>query len=158
MNIQETEAYLLYEYAVYPRRNIVVGPIRTQQIEPKVMDVLCVMMARRGEVLSRDELIATIWGSRIGGDERLTRAISQLRKAFDDDAKSPRFIETVPKRGYRLICPVAVEPAGPPSAENAVSTASKAGGDNYFVLGKKMTFAAAAVGVLILLFTVTQLI
>ena len=112
MNIQETESYLLYEFAVYPRRNVIVGPTKTHQIEPKVMDVLSVLMARRGDVLSREELIATVWGSNVGGDERLTRAISQLRKAFLDSAKSPRFIETVSKRGYRLVCPVAVERQG----------------------------------------------
>ncbi len=112
MNLQETEAYLLYEFTVYPRRNVIVGPIQTHQIEPKVMDVLCALMVRHGDVLSRDQLIATVWGGSVGGDERLTRAISQLRKAFIDDAKSPRFIETVSKRGYRLVCPVAVEQSG----------------------------------------------
>lgn len=112
MNVGETDVYLLYEFAVYPRRNVIVGPIETHQIEPKVMDVLSVLMARRGDVLSREELIAAVWAGSHGGDERLTRAISQLRKAFLDSVKSPRFIETVPKRGYRLVCPVAVEPKG----------------------------------------------
>ena len=60
---------------------------------------------RCGGVVTREELIATVWGD-AGSDERLTRAISLLRKALDDDTASPRFIETISKRGYRLAAPL----------------------------------------------------
>src|SRR4029453_13533389 len=56
--------------------------------------------------LSGKEHIGRIWGVEFGGDESLTRAISQLRKLFGDTREEPRVIETIAKRGYRLIPPV----------------------------------------------------
>lgn len=75
------------------------------------MDVLCALMEEPGAVLSRDDLLDKVWRRSHGGEERLTRAISQLRKALADDSRSPRYIETVPKRGYRLVGSVSEETA-----------------------------------------------
>ncbi|MDP9421603.1 MAG: winged helix-turn-helix domain-containing protein [Pseudomonadota bacterium] len=96
-------------YLIDPQRNRVTGPGGETALQPKVIDVLCVLSERHGEVLSRDKLIDQVWGKEFGADESLTRAISQLRKVFDDTRGEPRIIETISKRGYRLIArPVAV--------------------------------------------------
>ena len=79
------------------------------QIEPKIMQVLAALAARAGEVVTRDELIATVWSGVFVTDDVLHRAIRELRRVFDDDPDRPRVIETIRKRGYRLIA--AVEPA-----------------------------------------------
>ncbi|MAK62766.1 MAG: hypothetical protein CMK09_17490 [Ponticaulis sp.] len=71
-------------------------------IEPKVMQVLCELAARPGEVVGRQHMIETIWQVSYGGDESLTRAISILRKTLGEGEASRRLIETVPRRGYRL--------------------------------------------------------
>jgi DNA-binding winged helix-turn-helix (wHTH) protein len=58
------------------------------------------------ETVSKEELIRTVWGDAFVTDDVLTRCISELRKALDDDSKQPRVIETIPKRGYRILLEV----------------------------------------------------
>src|ERR1044071_1128055 len=91
------------EHVVDPTRNRMTGPAGETALQPKVIDVLCAFAARPHEVLSRAELIDTVWGKEFGADESLTRAISQLRKAFGDTRDVPQVIETISKRGYRLM-------------------------------------------------------
>lgn len=76
-------------------------------VEPKVLDVLERLIAHDGEVVEREALIDEVWGVSHGGDERLSRAISLLRKALGDDARNHRYIQTIPKRGYRLVAGIA---------------------------------------------------
>jgi len=91
------DAFQVADRTVFPLRNRVLGPKGEVHLEPRVMDTLCALAARGGEVMSRDSLISAVWGVRYGGDESLTRAVSILRKAL-----GPAAIETVAKRGYRL--------------------------------------------------------
>jgi len=114
--------FRLDAYLVDPKRNRIASQAGEIALQPKVIDVLCALADRQGEVLSRSELIDLVWGKEFGADESLTRAISQLRKAFDDTRGEPRIIETIPKRGYRLI--VAPESAG--SAEGTPSRRRRA--------------------------------
>lgn len=97
------QSFRLGEFEADPRRNRITGPAGETSLQPKVMDVLCALAAHPGQVLSRIELIDQVWGKEFGADESLTRAISQLRRAFGDTRDVPRIIETIPKRGYRLI-------------------------------------------------------
>lgn len=91
------------------------------------MQVLCTLAMRQGVVVTRDELIAAVWAKSFGADESLTRAISILRRTFEDSRGTPALIETVPKRGYRLIAPVEPE-AGrvPPEPSLALSRPRRA--------------------------------
>lgn len=73
------------------------------------MQVLVFLADRQDEVLSREEIHESVWEGTIVSDEVLTNAIRELRKSLGDDAKEPQFIQTVPKKGYRLIAPVVVE-------------------------------------------------
>lgn len=88
-----------------------------QIVEPKILDVLRVLADRQGQVVTREELIDQVWGVKVGGDERLTRSISLLRKAVGDRRGEHRHIETIPKRGYRLI--TGVLPDGPQPVNDA---------------------------------------
>jgi DNA-binding winged helix-turn-helix (wHTH) protein/TolB-like protein/Tfp pilus assembly protein PilF len=76
------------------------------RIEPKAMDVLMLLADRVGRVVSREELFAAVWPGVVVGDEALTQTIIKLRKALGDNSRSPSYIETIAKRGYRLIAPV----------------------------------------------------
>lgn len=78
----------------------------TTQLEPKVMEVLEYLARRHGQVVSREELEAAVWLGRVVGYDAVTNAIIKLRKAFNDDPRHPRIIETLSKRGYRLVAPV----------------------------------------------------
>jgi TolB-like protein/DNA-binding winged helix-turn-helix (wHTH) protein len=91
---------------------------RSVKLEPKVMELLVYLAQRPGRVLSREELEQSIWTGTVVGYDALTSSIIKLRKALGDDSRHPRFIETVSKKGYRLIAPVgamttATEPAAP---------------------------------------------
>jgi len=83
-------------------------------IEPKVMDLLVLLAARPGQVVAHEEILNTLWPDTIVGDDTLARCVSKLRKAFDDDAKTPAYVETIAKRGYRLIADVELAPAQTP--------------------------------------------
>ena len=65
-------------------------------------------MAGKGEVITRDELIDTVWSGAAGADQSLNQAVSRLRSVLGDSPFEREFIETVPKRGYRLIADIAL--------------------------------------------------
>lgn len=95
------------DFLVRPRLNQVVKPTgRTARVQPKIMEVLVALAGRAGEVVTREELFATVWKETHVSEHALARAISALRKLFGDDRARPRFIETIPKTGYRLVAPV----------------------------------------------------
>jgi transcriptional activator of cad operon len=89
------------------------GPDGEQRVEPKVMDLLCLLAAHPGRVLSRERIMDALWPGLVVGDDALARTLSKLRQALGDDAKSPRYVETIAKRGYRLLAEV--EPVVPPT-------------------------------------------
>jgi len=90
-------------HRVEPSLNSVTGPAGTIRLEPKVMQVLVLLAEHAGQVIAKERLIQTVWPDTFVTDDVLTRAISELRRVFGDDAKESRFIQTIPKSGYRLI-------------------------------------------------------
>jgi len=79
---------------------------RVVQLEPKVMQVLVCLAQQPGEVVSKEELIRTVWNHTFVSEDVLTRSVSHLRKVFDDDPRHPLFIETISRKGYRLVATV----------------------------------------------------
>ena len=67
------------------------------------MAVLVELAAAKGAVVSKDALIDSVWNGSIISDHSVANAISDLRRALGDDTRNPRYIETIPKRGYRLL-------------------------------------------------------
>ncbi len=78
----------------------------THKLEPRVMTLLVVLAQQPGVVLSREELEAQVWSGMVVGYDALSSAMIKLRKALGDDPHHPQFIETISKKGYRLIAPV----------------------------------------------------
>ncbi|HUF78962.1 MAG TPA: winged helix-turn-helix domain-containing protein, partial [Thermoanaerobaculia bacterium] len=76
------------------------------------MALLVSLAERPGEVVSREELFETVWEGAFVGDEALTTAVYQLRRALGDDARRARYVETVSKGGYRLLAPLDPLPRG----------------------------------------------
>jgi TolB-like protein/DNA-binding winged helix-turn-helix (wHTH) protein/tetratricopeptide (TPR) repeat protein len=107
------------EWLVRPSLNQLSRGEIAVHLRPKVMDVLVLLAAHPGEVVSKEEIINAVWAKKFLGDAVLSRAVFELREAVGDDAQHPTFIETVAKRGYRLLAPVGppspaeVEPPGP---------------------------------------------
>jgi Tol biopolymer transport system component/DNA-binding winged helix-turn-helix (wHTH) protein len=81
---------------------------RQVSVEPRVMQVLVRLAADPGRVLSRDELVSSIWPGPHVSDDAVSRCISALRRALGDDPAAPRYLETIRKGGYRLLAPVRV--------------------------------------------------
>jgi len=117
---------ILGEWRVQPSLNRLTRGDATVRIEPKMMDVLVFLAHRAGEVVSKDDIAGAVWPQLFITESVITRAIAGLRKALGDDVSSPRFIETIAKRGYRLLTrpaaaaatperPTAVPPSSPVS-------------------------------------------
>lgn len=98
--------FQLGPWLVDPGRNTISDGESETRLHPKAMEVLVALGERSPEVYAREELINQVWRDAFVGDEALTGNIRELRRALRDDAKQPRFIETVPKRGYRLMVAV----------------------------------------------------
>ena len=99
------------EWSADPTTNELGRANETVRVEPKAMEVLMALAARAGQAVTREELLATVWPGVVVGDEALTQSIIKLRRALGDNPRSPRYIETISKRGYRLIALVGGEPA-----------------------------------------------
>ena len=112
------------DWVVHPRLNAIGRDGTTIRLEPKVMQVLVRLASSAGEVITREQLRTAVWPDVFVGEDVLIRAISELRHAFTDDPRSPRFIETIPKVGYRLIAPV-VPPSSLPTDTNQVPSPSQ---------------------------------
>jgi len=89
-------------------------PVR---LENQPFQILAALLEHPGEMVSREELRASLWpdGTYVDFDEGLNTAVKKLRYALGDSADNPIFIETVPRRGYRFVAPVQrlPSPAGP---------------------------------------------
>jgi len=81
--------------------------------------VLAILLEKPGQVVTRDELQKRLWPDTfVDFDHNLNAAINKIREVLGDSAESPRFVETLPRRGYRFIAPVQG-----PNATNAVDSA-----------------------------------
>ncbi len=78
-------------------------------LKPKTMRLLVYLAEHAGHVLSKEQLLTKLWEGAYVTDNALMNTIAELRKALGDDARNPRYIATIPKRGYRLIAPISGE-------------------------------------------------
>jgi Tol biopolymer transport system component/DNA-binding winged helix-turn-helix (wHTH) protein len=102
------------DWIVHPHVNSMERDGERVHLEPKVMQVLRVLASEPGEVVSRDRLRNAVWPDVFVGEDVLIRAISELRRVFSDDPRTPHTIQTIPKVGYRLIAPVSAMTASTP--------------------------------------------
>ncbi len=88
--------------AVRSTNELVRGETRVR-LEGRAMEVLQLLFEGDGAVVSKDDLIDTVWKLQVVSDHSITVVISDLRKALGDNPRDPRYIETIPKKGYRLV-------------------------------------------------------
>src|SRR5216683_905678 len=107
----ETQSPTILRFGVF-EVDVRAGEVRKQGVRIKLQEqpfhVLTVLLQRPGEVVTREELRNQNWppDTFVDFDNSLNTAINKLREALGDSADSPRFIETLPRRGYRFIAPV----------------------------------------------------
>ena len=109
------------EWTVNPEANLLTRGEESVRLEHRVMAVLARVAEARGGVVSKDDLIDHVWKGASVSDHSVANAMSDLRKALGDDRSNPQYIETIPKRGYRLVADCEFE--HPPAVE-ASSSAS----------------------------------
>ena len=103
----ESADFRVAEWLVHPSLNRLSRGDQVVQLEPKLMDVLVYLAANSGQVVSKNDITDAVWPDLFITESVITRSIAGLRRAFGDDAKQPSFIETISKRGYRLIAEAA---------------------------------------------------
>lgn len=152
-------------WLVQPSLNLVSQGTTTVRLEPKVMHVLVCLAQRPGKMFAKEELMRTVWPDTFVTDDVLKRCVSELRRVFEDDAREPRIIETVPRLGYRLLPPVeevdiAVvahkkQPAEPDQSVMASDRQQLAPGERPAVMPNRKWLARTSVILLVLVATVT---
>ena len=98
-----TDSFWIDDFKIDPYEFVMHGPRGEIPLEPKVMNVLIALSENQGQTVSRDVLMDKVWAVEFGSDESLTRAISVLRKNFDDGRGRHTVIETIPRKGYKLV-------------------------------------------------------
>jgi len=98
--------FRLGDWLVQPSLNRISRGDSTITLELKVMQVLVSLAEHAGDLVTRQQLTDTVWATEFISDNTVTHAITELRNALGDDAKSPKYIETIHRRGYRLVAKV----------------------------------------------------
>ena len=102
--------------------NLRAGEVRRQGAKVKLQEqpfhVLAVLLEKPGELVTREELRDRIWpaGIHVDYEKSVSKAINKIREALGDSSENPRFIETLPRRGYRFLCPVEEGQAAKPGS------------------------------------------
>ncbi len=79
---------------------------RSLDLEPKAFNLLVLLLANAGQLVTKQQILDTVWAGTAVTDNALTRVVAQLRKALGDDAREATFLETVPTLGYRWVAAV----------------------------------------------------
>lgn len=114
-------SFIIGDWQVLPETGQVIRNKTEHRLEPKSMAVLVYMAERAGEIITRDELEQQVWRGTVVTYEALTVTINKIRTALDDDSRQPRYIETLPKRGYRLIASVNTTQLNPLSLSSSAN-------------------------------------
>ena len=94
------------EWLLVPSTHSLERDGQVRRLPRQLVELLGLLASRPGETFAREALLQQVWARKVVNDEVLSRAIADLRAQLGDDARAPRYIETLPKTGYRLIAPV----------------------------------------------------
>ena len=110
---EQQQGFWINDWWVKPSLSELTRGEAVVQLEPKVMALLVTLATKPGEVFSREELEGQVWQGAVLGYDALAKAVNKLREALGDDKKNPTYIQTISKKGYRLVADVRVDEAGP---------------------------------------------
>jgi DNA-binding winged helix-turn-helix (wHTH) protein/TolB-like protein/cytochrome c-type biogenesis protein CcmH/NrfG len=155
-NVDLGQSYRLGSCEIDPGTGDIRRDGQVTRVQPMAIEVLSYLATRPNQVIAREEIEEAVWHDRIVGYDSLTGLMFKLRKALGDDTREPSFIETIPKKGYRLL--VAPEPLEAVPVGTAGALAPRPGrmmlagvlavalivGGVFFMLRKPQAPAAAA--------------
>jgi DNA-binding winged helix-turn-helix (wHTH) protein len=96
------------------------GLYRGQQrihLTSKPLETLIFLVGNRGRVVEKQELLDAVWKDTFVTEDTLVHAIREIRRALEDDKENPRFVQTVPRQGYRFVCEISEGDAPPAPAQ-----------------------------------------
>ncbi len=103
VQVGEPYQFTVGDITVSPTDHELRTPAGSVRLEPRLMTLLCFLCGHPGQLLTREQILRAVWGDVSVSDDALHYAISQLRKHLGDNSRQPRYIETIPKRGYRWV-------------------------------------------------------
>ena len=118
-HVNDAPSFRIGPWTAIPSQNLIECDSRSIRLEPRAMDVLVALARAGGAVVSIESLMTTVWKDVTVGDGSVYLAIGQLRQALGNGDESTRYIETIPKRGYRLTASVERVDADTPAAPAA---------------------------------------
>lgn len=98
------------------------------RLRPQLVDLLVLLAAHAGQTVSKDTILADVWEGQHVAESGMTRCIAELRQTLGDDAREPTMIQTIPKRGYRLVAPVEFLETNPAQSASPADTTLAAAG------------------------------
>jgi TolB-like protein/tetratricopeptide (TPR) repeat protein len=110
-------AFTLGDWLVEPALDRIARAGVVRHLRPRLMDLLVFLSQHPGVVVTKDQILDRVWQQRFVAESVLSRSIADLRQLLDDEAEQPRYIETIAKRGYRLVASAAT--LAPPAAAAA---------------------------------------
>jgi tetratricopeptide (TPR) repeat protein/TolB-like protein/DNA-binding winged helix-turn-helix (wHTH) protein len=102
LNSDLLQGFYLDSLLIEPLKGQVTGRAGSRHLPPKAVEVLLCLARAPGDLVTREDLLNAVWGSGRGSQEALGHAVSEIRHALDDHADDPHYVQTLPKRGYRL--------------------------------------------------------
>ena len=108
MSSQQNQLYEFGPFVMDVRSRILLKDGATVRLTPKAFDTLFVLVQHASQVVQKEQLLKEVWPDIFVDEGSLSHNIHGLRKALGDDSSEPRYIETVPKRGYRFVAPVKI--------------------------------------------------
>src|SRR6478672_2945960 len=111
--ISDIGGHRIGEWQFHPASGELRRRTEVRRLEPRAAKTLELLLAARGGMVTQEQLIQEVWNGRSLSENSVAVVVGQLRKALDDDARDPKLIETIPKRGYRLMGPASWPPSRP---------------------------------------------
>lgn len=134
------DGFQLGAWWVDPASGEISKPGYRRHLQPRQMNLLAHLAAHPGRMLTKEELLRALWHGAAVEEIALPRCVSEVRRALGDDARAPSYIETIPKRGYRLVATRGEAGDGARGASSLRSTPRRRGG-----LAAALTLAGAAI-------------
>ena len=106
MSLPINHFYRFGEFTLDSDQRVLLREGKPIALTPKVFDTLLILVENSGRIVAKGELMTRLWPDSFVEETNLTFNIKQLRKSLGDDARNPRYIETVARRGYRFIADV----------------------------------------------------
>jgi len=153
MSAETPRFYVFENFRLDSQEKILFCDDKPISLTPKVFETLQVFVENAGHLLEKEELMKKLWQDRFVEESNLTFNIKMLRRVLNDDAHRPRFIETVPRRGYRFIAKVnhRLETGSPETGFLKPAVPAPAAKRTHFAIGALVMLLAGALGIFLIL-------